>query len=53
MPMVLQTDSDVKDDLDKDQINAPVAMMTTAKPITLITMVEVEVEVEVQVQSIP
>ena len=30
MPMVLQTDSDVKDDLDKDQINAPVAMMTTA-----------------------
>ena len=30
MPMVLQTDSDVKDDLDKDQINAPVTMMTTA-----------------------
>ena len=28
MPMVLQTDSDVKDDLDKDQINAPVTMMT-------------------------
>ena len=27
---MLQTDSDVKDDLDKDQINAPVAMMTTA-----------------------
>ena len=30
MPMVLQTDSDVKDDLDKEQINAPVTMMTTA-----------------------
>ena len=30
MPMALQTDSDVKDDLDKDQINAPVTMMTTA-----------------------
>ena len=45
MPIALPTDSDVKDDLEKEQINAPVTRLQR-QLIILMTMVEAEVEVE-------
>ena len=45
MPIALPTDSDVKDDLEKEQINAPVTILQR-QLIILMTMVEAEVEVE-------